>query len=121
MTEISVSIADHVLRFSTTLTRKYSLTSQKPASLTWEKNSEPEPIASTSSDVCVVLMFAASGASTPEAVIVATVAEQEGLVAGDGNEPGFRIVTNTGPQAGQSVDHVHLHVLGGRDLRWPPG
>ena len=49
------------------------------------------------------------------------VAEQEGLVAGDGNEPGFRIVTNTGPQAGQSVDHVHLHVLGGRDLRWPPG
>ena len=49
------------------------------------------------------------------------VAEQEGLVAGDGNEPGFRIVTNTGPQAGQSVDHVHLHVLGGRDLHWPPG
>ena len=42
-------------------------------------------------------------------------------LAGDGNEPGFRIVTNTGPQAGQSVDHVHLHVLGGRDLRWPPG
>lgn len=49
------------------------------------------------------------------------VAEQEGLVAGDGIEPGFRIVTNTGPQAGQSVDHVHLHVLGGRDLHWPPG
>lgn len=49
------------------------------------------------------------------------VAQQEGLVAGDGNEPGYRIVTNTGPQAGQSVDHVHLHVLGGRDLRWPPG
>src|SRR6478609_8159461 len=49
------------------------------------------------------------------------VAEQEGLVAGDGIEPGFRLVTNTGPQAGQSVDHVHLHVLGGRDLHWPPG
>ena len=49
------------------------------------------------------------------------VAEQEGLVAGDGIEPGFRIVTNTGPQAGQSVDHVHLHVLGGRDMHWPPG
>jgi len=49
------------------------------------------------------------------------VAEQEGLVAGDGIEPGFRIVTNTGPQAGQSVDHVHLHVLGGRRMEWPPG
>jgi histidine triad (HIT) family protein len=49
------------------------------------------------------------------------VAQQEGLVAGDGIEPGYRVVTNTGPQAGQSVDHLHLHVLGGRDLHWPPG
>ena len=49
------------------------------------------------------------------------VAQQEGLVAGEGIEPGYRVVTNTGPQAGQSVDHAHLHVLGGRDLRWPPG
>ena len=48
------------------------------------------------------------------------VAQQEGLVA-DGNEPGYRVVTNTGPQAGQSVDHLHLHVLGGRGLGWPPG
>jgi histidine triad (HIT) family protein len=51
----------------------------------------------------------------------ARVAEQEGLIAGDTAEPGYRVVTNTGPQAGQSVDHVHLHVLGGRDLGWPPG
>ena len=36
-------------------------------------------------------------------------------------ESGYRIVTNTGPQAGQSVLHVHLHVLGGRHLAWPPG
>ena len=49
------------------------------------------------------------------------VAEQEGLVDDGGTEPGFRIVTNTGPRAGQTVHHVHLHVLGGRDLRWPPG
>ena len=34
---------------------------------------------------------------------------------------GYRIVTNTGPDAGQSVDHLHLHVLGGRRLTWPPG
>src|SRR6476620_4600909 len=34
---------------------------------------------------------------------------------------GYRIVTNTGKNAGQSVDHLHLHVLGGRKLGWPPG
>ena len=34
---------------------------------------------------------------------------------------GYRIVTNTGKHAGQSVDHLHLHVLGGRKLSWPPG
>ncbi|GMV94555.1 MAG: putative HIT-like protein [Candidatus Hydrogenedentota bacterium] len=33
----------------------------------------------------------------------------------------YRFVVNCGPQAGQSVFHVHLHVLGGRDLAWPPG
>ena len=49
------------------------------------------------------------------------VAVQEGLVTEDGVEPGYRVVTNTGPAAGQTVHHVHLHVLGGRDLRWPPG
>lgn len=34
---------------------------------------------------------------------------------------GYRLVMNTGPEAGQSVDHIHLHVLGGRRLAWPPG
>jgi histidine triad (HIT) family protein len=34
---------------------------------------------------------------------------------------GYRIVANTGPDAGQSVDHLHLHVLGGRRMTWPPG
>jgi histidine triad (HIT) family protein len=36
-------------------------------------------------------------------------------------ESGFRLVLNAGPNAGQSVDHLHLHVLGGRSLGWPPG
>ena len=49
------------------------------------------------------------------------VALQEGLATEDGVEPGYRVVTNTGPAAGQTVQHLHLHVLGGRDLRWPPG
>jgi len=36
-------------------------------------------------------------------------------------ESGYRVVVNTGAEAGQSVFHIHLHVLGGRSLRWPPG
>lgn len=43
------------------------------------------------------------------------IARQEGIAGG------FRVVTNTGPAAGQSVDHLHLHVLGGRSFAWPPG
>ena len=34
---------------------------------------------------------------------------------------GYRIVVNCGPQAGQSVFHLHLHLLGGRPMQWPPG
>jgi histidine triad (HIT) family protein len=36
-------------------------------------------------------------------------------------ERGFRVVMNSGPDAGQSVPHVHLHALAGRALAWPPG
>jgi histidine triad (HIT) family protein len=45
----------------------------------------------------------------------AAVAAQEGLA------DGFRLVLNTGPHAGQTVFHVHAHVLGGRAMSWPPG
>ena len=37
------------------------------------------------------------------------------------SEDGFRVVLNCGAGAGQSVFHIHLHLLGGRALRWPPG
>ncbi|MGE0354912.1 MAG: histidine triad nucleotide-binding protein [Gemmatimonadales bacterium] len=46
----------------------------------------------------------------------ADVASELGL---DAN--GYRIVTNTGPDGGQSVFHLHLHLLGGRRMTWPPG
>jgi histidine triad (HIT) family protein len=46
----------------------------------------------------------------------ARLAEQEGVA-----QSGYRVVTNTGAYAGQSVDHLHLHLLGGRRLNWPPG
>jgi histidine triad (HIT) family protein len=45
----------------------------------------------------------------------AQVARQEGLTGG------YRLVANTGDDAGQSVHHLHVHVLGGRSLGWPPG
>ncbi len=34
---------------------------------------------------------------------------------------GYRIVTNVGPDAGQSVHHLHFHLVGGRNMAWPPG
>ena len=46
----------------------------------------------------------------------AKVANQLGIA-----ETGYRVVINTGERAGQSVQHLHVHVLGGRDLTWPPG
>ena len=74
-TEITVSITDQDLIVSPTVRPKYSLTSQKPASLTWLKNSDPHPIASTSSARLVRGQVGASGPTMPAAVMVATVAE----------------------------------------------
>ena len=47
--------------------------------------------------------------------LASKVAKLEGLTGG------YRIVTNNGQDAGQTVSHVHFHVLGGRSLSWPPG
>lgn len=48
--------------------------------------------------------------------VAAKIARQEHI-----SESGFRVVTNTGKHGGQSVFHLHLHVLGGRQFGWPPG
>ena len=41
--------------------------------------------------------------------------------ARDGLDGGWRLVTNVGPDGGQSVHHLHVHLLGGRRMAWPPG
>ena len=43
------------------------------------------------------------------------------LAAGEGLDNGWRLVTNVGSDGGQSVDHLHFHLLGGRAMAWPPG
>jgi len=43
------------------------------------------------------------------------------LAATLGLAEGYRLVVNCGPAGGQTVDHLHLHLLGGRSMSWPPG
>lgn len=47
---------------------------------------------------------------------VGAVIKQENLT-----QKGYRLVLNSGKSAGQSVDHIHMHILSGRDFSWPPG
>jgi histidine triad (HIT) family protein len=62
------------------------------------------------------LAAAGDGLLDEVAALAGQVAQDEG-VAGRG----YRVVFNTGADAGQAVQHVHAHVLGGRPLQWPPG
>ena len=48
--------------------------------------------------------------------VIVQIAENLGV-----KDSGYRVVTNCGSDAGQSVNHLHFHVLGGRSLTWPPG
>ena len=48
--------------------------------------------------------------------VAQSIAEDEGI-----DETGFRLVVNTGVNGGQTVDHLHMHLLGGRRMTWPPG
>lgn len=48
--------------------------------------------------------------------LVNEIAVSEGVA-----QSGYRVVVNTGEEAGQDIDHLHLHLLGGRFMKWPPG
>ena len=65
-----------------------------------------------------VLEAARTDAALIGRIVVAAsqVARQEGIA-----ERGFRLLTNTGPDGGQAVSHLHFHLLGGRPMGWPPG
>lgn len=58
-----------------------------------------------------------------DAALAGKVAVAAAKVAADAGyaDRGYRVVANVGPDAGQSVAHLHFHVLGGRSLAWPPG
>ena len=72
--------------------------------------------------VVPVAHIPSAGAVTPENAgvvghifaVIARLAKELGLES-------FRVVSNCGEQAGQSVPHLHFHVLSGRDMTWPPG
>jgi len=53
--------------------------------------------------------------------LVGHIFEVIAKLAGELGLTDFRVVSNCGPQAGQSVPHLHFHVLSGRDMTWPPG
>jgi histidine triad (HIT) family protein len=64
-----------------------------------------------------------SGAGSADAALLgrlmlaaSAIAESEGIAGS-----GYRVVTNTGANGGQTVSHFHLHLLGGRPMTWPPG
>jgi histidine triad (HIT) family protein len=48
--------------------------------------------------------------------VAASIARAEGIAEG-----GYRLVTNIGPLGGQTIDHLHFHLMGGRPFSWPPG
>jgi len=61
--------------------------------------------------------------ATPEdtAMLGHLLAEAVKIAKSLGLANGYRLVINTGPDGGQTVDHLHVHLLGGRPMHWPPG
>jgi len=64
-------------------------------------------------------LFEAAGAAGSLAANLIAIASRLGSERG--GVRGFRLVVNSGPDGGQTVGHVHLHVLAGRPMSWPPG
>ena len=82
-----------------------------------------DPQAATHFLVIPKVHIASVAEITPQnSAVVAHIYEVIARLAAElGLEQGFRVVTNCGPQGGQTVPHLHFHVLAGRDMTWPPG
>ena len=59
--------------------------------------------------------------ATDQAMLGGLMAAAASVAKAQGLEHGFRLVLNTGEDGGQTVGHLHVHVLGGRPMNWPPG
>lgn len=62
-----------------------------------------------------------AGTSAADDALVGKLLRTAAELAAANGAADFRLVTNNGPEAGQTVFHLHLHVLGGRPMAWPPG
>ncbi|HEY6486498.1 MAG TPA: HIT domain-containing protein [Candidatus Cybelea sp.] len=72
--------------------------------------------------VMPVAHYATVGELTADAALAARLLAVASDLGGErGGERGYRLVINTGPDGGQTVGHVHVHVLSGREMAWPPG
>ena len=98
-----------------------------PAAIVWEDEHalafrDIEPKAPTHVIVIPKRHFASLNEATDAALLgrlllaAREIAEGEGLA-----QPGYRTLINTGADAGQTVFHLHVHVMGGRHMKWPPG
>ena len=62
-----------------------------------------------------------NGITAENSAVVAHIFEKIATITKELGVTDFRVVSNCGEQAGQSVHHLHFHVLAGRDMTWPPG
>ena len=62
-----------------------------------------------------------AGVSADNSAVVARIFEVIAKITKEKGIESYRVVSNIGEQAGQSVPHLHFHVLAGRDMTWPPG
>lgn len=63
----------------------------------------------------------ADAQSADEALLGHILTTAAAIARDHGLGKGYRVVISTGPEGGQTVDHLHLHLLGGRQMHWPPG
>lgn len=62
-----------------------------------------------------------AASSDEDALLLGRLQRVAAQIAAKGGLSSFRLVTNNGRGAGQTVDHIHYHLLGGRPMQWPPG